>query len=143
MAPTHSPKSIVLVVEDEPVLLIHAVSVVEEAGFEAVLATNADTAIDILVARTDIRIVFTDIDMPGSMDGLKLAAAIRGRWPPIEIIVTCDKRVPLGSDLPERSRFFTKPYDPDRLIDALRAMAVLDVAGDDHRAPPPPIPRAH
>ena len=115
-------KAMVLVVEDEPLLLMHAVSLVEEAGYEPVLAVNADAAIAILTARTDIRVVFTDIDMPGSMDGLKLAAAIRGRWPPIDIIVTCDKRCPTLEDLPERSHFFTKPYDADRLIKTLHAL---------------------
>ena len=93
--------------------MMHAVGLVEDAGFEAVEAFNADKAIEILVARTDIRNVLTDVDMPGSMDGLKLAEAIRGRWPPIEIIVMCDKRKLAKKDLPERSHFFRKPYDYD------------------------------
>lgn len=115
-------KQIVLVVEDEPLLLMQAVGLVEDAGFEALIATDADKAIMILLARTDIRIVFTDIDMPGSMDGLKLAAAIRDRWPPIEIIVTCDKLNPAAAQLPARGCFFAKPYDPDRVIAALQRM---------------------
>lgn len=119
-APT---KQVVLVVEDEPLLLMYAIGLVEDAGFEALLATNADAAIDILVARTDIRIVFTDIDMPGSMDGLKLAAAIRGRWPPVEIVVVCDKRKLLQTDLPERSHFFSKPYDPAKVVETLHMLA--------------------
>ena len=76
-----------LVVEDEPLSRIHALNLVEEAGYVAIEASNADEAISILEARKDIRIVFTDIDMPGSMDGLKLARAIRDRWPPIELIL--------------------------------------------------------
>jgi CheY-like chemotaxis protein len=78
----------VLVVEDEYLSRLHAVNLVEDAGYVAVEASNADEAIRILEARKDIRIVFTDIDMPGSMDGLKLAHAIRKRWPPIELIIT-------------------------------------------------------
>jgi CheY-like chemotaxis protein len=66
----------------------HAVELVEAAGYRAVEASNADEAIAVLQARKDIRIVFTDINMPGSMDGLKLARAIRDRWPPIELILT-------------------------------------------------------
>jgi CheY-like chemotaxis protein len=115
-------KTVVLVVEDEPLLLMQAVGLVEDAGFEAVVATDADAAIAILLARADIRIVFTDIDMPGSMDGLKLAAAIRDRWPPIEIIVTCDKLTAGAAMLPERSCFFAKPYDPVRVTEALHRM---------------------
>jgi CheY-like chemotaxis protein len=72
-------KVIVLVVEDEPLVRMAAVYMIEDAGFEALEAGNADEAVRILEARTDIRIVFTDIDMPGSMDGIKLAAAVRGR----------------------------------------------------------------
>jgi CheY-like chemotaxis protein len=77
----------VLVVEDEFFGRLHAVNLVEDAGYTAVEASNTDEAIAILERRKDIRIVFTDINMPGSIDGLKLAHAIRKRWPPIELIV--------------------------------------------------------
>ena len=77
---------VVLVVEDEPLLLIDAVDLVTEAGFEAIGVKSADEAIRILESRDDIRIVFTDVNMPGSMDGIRLAHAVRHRWPPIEII---------------------------------------------------------
>lgn len=115
--------AIVLVVEDEPLLRMMAVDLVESAGFEAVEATNADEATRILEARTDIRIVFTDIDMPGSMDGLKLAAAIRGRWPPIEIIVTSGQHTARDLTLPARSVFFAKPYDRRAVVETIRKMA--------------------
>lgn len=116
-------KQIVLVVEDEPMLLLMAIDLVEDAGFEAVYASNADEAVVILEARTDIRLVFTDVDMPGSMDGMKLAAAIRGRWPPIEIIIVSGHRTVDLDTLPERSRFFQKPYDSQSVIAAMREMA--------------------
>jgi CheY-like chemotaxis protein len=115
-------KSTVLVVEDEPLLRMHAVSIIEEAGFTALEADSADEAIELLESHAEIRIVFTDINLPGSMDGLRLAAAIRDRWPPIELIVTSG-RVKVGpSDLPERSHFFSKPYDAGQLIDTLKAL---------------------
>ncbi|MET0246935.1 MAG: response regulator, partial [Sphingomonas sp.] len=76
----------VLVVEDEPLQRMLAVDLVEDAGFVAIEAENADIAILTLGHRSDIQAVFTDIDMPGSIDGLKLAACVRDRWPPIEII---------------------------------------------------------
>ncbi|MCM2454826.1 response regulator [Rhizobium sp. CG4] len=116
-------KNVVLVVEDEPLLLMAAVDLVEEAGFEAVEARNADEAIEILNAREDIRIVFTDIDMPGSMDGMKLAAMVRDRWPPVEIIIVSGHRKVADDDLPARSVFFSKPYDVDRVTAQLHAMA--------------------
>ena len=102
---------VALVVEDEPILRIYAASVAEDAGFEAIEAGSAGEAIKILESRPDIRVVFTDIEMPGSMDGLKLAKAIRDRWPPIEVIVTSGLRLVGANDLPTRARFFPKPYD--------------------------------
>ena len=111
----------VLVVDDEPILRMHAVDLIEEAGFLVVEAANADEAIEILAARADIRIVFTDIDMPGSMDGLKLAAAIRDRWPPVEIIITSGQVTPAAAALPARGRFFPKPYDGAAVVRAIRA----------------------
>ena len=116
-------KKTVLVVEDEPLLLMLAVDIVEDAGFEAETATNADAALKILLTRPNIHIVFTDIDMPGSMDGLKLAAAIRDRWPPIEIIVTSGKAWPSKADMPARGHFFAKPYDAARVTEMLHRMA--------------------
>jgi DNA-binding LytR/AlgR family response regulator len=80
---------------------------------------NADEAIKILEARDDIRIVFTDINMPSSMDGLELAAAVRGRWPPIEFIVTSGHHSPTTDDLPKRARFISKPYTNCQIARAL------------------------
>ncbi len=116
-------KAIVLVVEDEPLLRMAATFLVEDAGLDFIEASSADEAIRILEARTDIHIVFTDIDMPGSMDGLKLAEAVRGRWPPIEIIVTSGHRTVGVDDLPRGSVFFAKPYRDDEVIATLQRMA--------------------
>ena len=77
-----------LIVEDEFLLRMDAAEAIGAAGFEVIEAANADEAIEVLEARPDITVVFTDIQMPGSMDGLKLARAVRGRWPPIKIIAT-------------------------------------------------------
>lgn len=114
-------RKVVLVVEDEPILRMMAVDMVEDAGFIALEAADADEAIRILEARDDIRILFTDIDMPpGSMDGIKLAAAVRDRWPPVEIIVTSGHVARAEANLPERGLFFAKPYNPDDVAAALR-----------------------
>ena len=110
----------VLVVEDELFSRLHAVDLIERAGYAAVEAANADEAIAILEARKDIRIVFTDIDMPGSMDGLKLSHAIRKRWPPIELILTSGHFDISDDELPERGRFFAKPYRDEEIVSALR-----------------------
>jgi len=112
------PPPVVLVVEDEPLLRLNAVDLLEEAGYAVIEACDADAAIELLAARLDIRLVFTDIDMPGSMDGLRLAAAIRSRWPPIDIIITSGKVSPSASDLPARGVFLSKPYRGDALVGA-------------------------
>ena len=114
---------VLLVVEDEPLLRMLAVDVGEDAGFLVVAAANADDAVAILESRSDIRLVFTDIDMPGSLDGMKLAACIRDRWPPIHIILTSGHMKPSQDDMPAGSMFFAKPYRQDRVIDAMRRMA--------------------
>ena len=115
--------TVVLVVEDEPLLLLLAGTLVEEAGLQPLYAGNADEAVDILEARQDIRIVFTDVEMPGSMDGIKLAAAIHHRWPPIQIVVVSGHSAVAPRQLPEGARFFAKPYDQQRIVEALLAMA--------------------
>lgn len=112
-------RPVILVVEDELFLRLNAVEMIEAAGFTAVAAANADEAIEILESRNDIRVVFTDIQMPGAMDGLKLAQAVRGRWPPIEIIATSGHVAVSEADLPERGRFVAKPYSATELAQAL------------------------
>jgi CheY-like chemotaxis protein len=94
-------RAVILIVEDELLIRMNAVEMIEEAGFEVVEATNADVAI----------VVFTDIQMPGSMNGLKLAAAVRGRWPPIKIIATSGNHAVRDGELPEGSVFLQKPYN--------------------------------
>ncbi len=102
----------ILVVEDEPFLLEVAISVVQDAGFEALAAASADEALAILeTSANDVRLVFTDIQMPGPMDGLQLAHAVRKRWPPVALIVTSGRRQFGPGDLPDGGRFIAKPYD--------------------------------
>lgn len=93
---------------------------IEDEGFEVIEAANADEAIRMLENRSDIRVVFTDLQMPGSMDGLKLAHAVRDRWPPIKIIVTSGVELLTEHDLPEGGRFFAKPYDRIQITNTLR-----------------------
>jgi CheY-like chemotaxis protein len=112
----------VLVVEDEALILMDIAFQLEAEGFEVYMAANADAAIDLLTRHAGIRLIFTDIDMPGSMDGLRLAAAVRDRWPPIRIIVTSGARMVEITDLPDGSVFFSKPYDHNSVTSAMREM---------------------
>jgi CheY-like chemotaxis protein len=115
-------RGIILIVEDELLIRMNAVEMIEESGFEVVEAASADEAIAILERRLDITVVFTDIQMPGSMDGIKLAAAVRDRWPPIKIVATSG-HVKLGvGDLPQGGRFLPKPYSPAEITKILREL---------------------
>jgi CheY-like chemotaxis protein len=112
----------VLVVEDEFLIRLCAVQTLEDAGYTTLEAANADEAMTILEQRGDIDAVFTDINMPGSVDGLEMARTIRRRWPPIALIVTSGKLRPRPSEMPS-GRFLPKPYAQHQLTDALHALA--------------------
>ncbi|PZQ51690.1 MAG: hypothetical protein DI556_05930 [Rhodovulum sulfidophilum] len=116
-------KPLVLVVEDEPLLRMDAVDMVESAGFAALEAADADAALEILRTRSDIAILLTDIDMPGSMDGIKLARLVRDRWPPIEIIIVSGFRAVSEAEMPARGLFFGKPLPRREVAEALRSLS--------------------
>jgi two-component system, response regulator PdtaR len=117
---------IVLVVEDDFLLRMDAVDIVRNAGFEAIEAANADQAIAIIEADPDIHIVFTDVQMPGTMDGLRLARFIRDRWPPIKIVATSGRLRVAQEDLPKGSIFVPKPYTPEQIIRTFRQLTDSD-----------------
>src|SRR6202163_704859 len=130
--PSHSPN--VLVVEDEMMLRMRAVDIVEDAGFNALEAVNADHALALLEARSDIELLFTDVQMPGSMDGLKLAYAVHERWPLIKIILVSGQLKLTDNDKPPDSRFFGKPLGVKQMIAEMHDMmgkGSLKIAPDD------------
>ena len=114
---------VILVVEDEALLLYSIADDLREQGFEVIEARNAAEALVALAGNPRINFLFTDIDMPGSMDGLALAAAVRNRWPPVKILVTSGKGRPSPSDLPDGA-FLSKPYTAEAIsefFDRLRS----------------------
>ena len=114
--------AVVLVVEDEMLLRMRAVDIVEDAGFTSVEAVDADEAVAILESRSDIAMVFTDIQMPGSMDGLDLARTVHDRWPAIKIILVSGRLELSERKRPVNSRFFQKPFAMKQMIDGLQEM---------------------
>jgi len=111
----------VLVVEDDVFIREFISEELNTAGLSVIQAGNADDAIAVLEERPDIHLVFTDIDMPGSMDGLKLAAAVRDRWPPVHIIITTGKSRPMT--IPDDALFIPKPYRGGSVVTAVRSFA--------------------
>jgi two-component system, response regulator PdtaR len=105
---------VALVVEDSPFILMNALDLVMTAGFEAIGVASADEAIAVLGTRTDIRLVFTDVEMPGTIDGMKLAHYIRNRWPPIHLIIVSGRALQEEVELPTGARFFPSPTKTNR-----------------------------
>jgi len=122
MQPKAGPRPVVLIVEDEILVRLDAVEVIEGRGFEAIEASNADEAISILEQRNDIGLIFTDIDMPGSMDGVKLGHFVKDRWPPIKIIATSGHAKITANDLPQGVRFMPKPYKVTEVADTIHQL---------------------
>jgi CheY-like chemotaxis protein len=113
-------RPVVLIVEDDLLIRLHATQIIAGAEFDVIEASNADEAISLLEARSDITVLFTDIQMPGSMDGLELAAAVKWRWPPIKVVATSGLVNVRLEDLPEGGRFIPKPYNPYQLTQTLQ-----------------------
>ena len=99
-----------------------AVDMVASGGYKVYEAGNADEAIALMEQHPDIRIVFTDVEMPGTMDGIKLAHYIRHRWPPILLIVTSGAVRLSEKDLPIGAAFLHKPYERRDVTDRLFEM---------------------
>lgn len=115
-------KVTVLVVEDEVLILLDIVDYLESEGFRVLQAANAAQAIEMLEREPAISIIFTDVEMPGTMDGLKLAALVRDRWPPVKIVVTSGHKTVEITDLPDGGVFFSKPYRPEELATTFRKL---------------------
>lgn len=113
------PKTVVLVVEDEPLVLMDAMQSLEDAGFEVVDAYDAEHALLALESRPDIRAVFTDVNMPGKFDGVALARMVHDRRPDMLIVVTSGVMKVQRDDIPEGGRFIPKPYDGVQVADLI------------------------
>jgi CheY-like chemotaxis protein len=124
-----SENRVVLIVEDDELIRMHAADMVRELGFGTLEAANADDAISLLEGCSDVTVVFTDIEMPGSMDGLHLVGVVRDRWPPIALLVTSGRRAPLDTALPRGARFVSKPYLSHQLQTHLFALTGFGPAG--------------
>ncbi len=114
-------RDIVLIVEDHPLVQITAAALIENAGMATVVAADADEALEILSGRDDIHAVFTDVTMPGSMDGIELARLVRTRWPEIALVVTSGDELSEMVRLPSGVRFLRKPYQYASVVEELLA----------------------
>ena len=116
-------RAVVLLVEDEAMIRMGATVLLEEMGCEYFEASSADEAISLLERHSHITIVFTDVQMAGSMDGLQLAAYARNRWPPLKFRIVSGNHLVTEAELPEGARFFSKPYHESVIQETIRALA--------------------
>jgi two-component system, response regulator PdtaR len=115
-------KHLVLVVEDEALIRMDSADLIRALGFDVIEARDADHALSVLESIPDIKIVFTDVQMPGSMDGLMLAAVVRDRWPPVALLITSGKVHPPVDNMPAGTRFISKPYTSWQLKEQLYSL---------------------
>ena len=116
------PRLVVLWVEDEPLVRFDAIQSFEDAGFEVVDAYDAEHALLALDQRPDVSAVFTDVHMPGRLDGVELARLVHERRPEVQVIVTSGIMKVTGGDLPEGGRFVPKPYDASQVADLIKTL---------------------
>ena len=126
---SHTP-FLVLVVDDEAVLRFLAADTLEENGFRVVEAENAEEALRVLAERSDVRVLFTDVNMPGALDGLDLVREVHARWPAIKLVVTSGRLRLSDGEIPDAGRFVAKPYSPDTLVEEIREAAGRGCAAD-------------
>ena len=117
----HEHRPFALVVDDEPLIAMNAVDMLESLGFEAVETFDAAHALDALRQR-DVDLLFTDIDMPGTMNGIALADFAKRQWPNIRIVIASGRMVPDAGQIPSTARFLTKPYNERQIALALKGM---------------------
>jgi CheY-like chemotaxis protein len=109
-------KSVVLVVDDEPLIRMNAADMLVDAGFDVLEAENAVDALAILADHPEIQVLFTDVNMPGDMDGLDLARRVHQLRPEVHLIVTSGKVTPSAESIPSNSDFLGKPYREHQVI---------------------------
>ena len=114
--PEADPKPAILVVDDEALLRFHAAELLAENGYAVVEAPNAEAALKMLKSRPDVRLLFTDIQMPGPIDGMELARLVHERWPHILLVVTSGLQRPSDEEIPDHGRFIAKPYRARELL---------------------------
>jgi len=112
----------ILIVEDEALVRFLGVGMFADAGFRVIEAADSEEALEVLAADSEVQLLFTDVNLPGTMDGLALAAQVHDRWPHIGIIVVSGKAIPQPHELPAGCRFYRKPYDADTVIGHAREL---------------------
>jgi two-component system, response regulator PdtaR len=106
----------ILVAEDDELLRLHASELLEESGYTVVEADSAEEALKVMETRKDVRMLFTDIQMPLGCDGLELARQVHKRWPSVLLVITSAQIQPTKAEIADHGRFIRKPYRAKQLL---------------------------
>lgn len=117
-----SARPMVLVVEDEPLVMMLETEVLHDAGYSVIEASSADQAFEVLRSRPSVRAVLTDVEMPGHMDGFEFARLVRQGWPDMAVVVVSGRREPAPGDIPAGTTFLAKPFRPEQLVEIVGAL---------------------
>ena len=110
-----------LVVDDDPIILMDACGILEDAGFRYYEAGTGDEAKALLEEHADnVILLFSDVEMPGAMNGFVLARHVAEHWPWIEIVIASGRVRPEASDMPEKATFIGKPFNQQMVHKHLR-----------------------
>jgi CheY-like chemotaxis protein len=119
---------VILIVEDEELIRLCTANLLEEHGYRVVEARNAADALRVLENRSDVTLLFTDVQMPGALDGMDLVREVHARWPKVLLVITSGRNRPGPVDIPDDGRFVAKPYRDHDLLEQ-----VQDLMGGGHR----------
>jgi len=123
MTETSMPaRAVVLIVEDEPLVRMMVIELFEDEGFEVLEAADGDQALAIFRERRDVGLLFTDVEMPGSLDGYALARWAEVNRPAVKTVIVSGRAMPRAGDLPEGAAFVGKPYDHDDVMRRIQTM---------------------
>jgi CheY-like chemotaxis protein len=116
------PSPIVLVAEDEELVRLYAADLLAEAGYKVIDVASADAALEAMAEQPDIRVLFTDIQMPGKLDGIQLAQRVHEQWPEVLLLITSGGRQPAKAEIADHGHFIAKPYLPTDVLNEIVAM---------------------
>jgi CheY-like chemotaxis protein len=122
MSKSPSGRAVVLIVEDEPLVRMMVIELFEDEGFEVLEAANADQALGIFRERDDVALLFTDVEMPGSIDGYALARWVHVNRPTVKTMIVSGRALPRAGDVPDGAAFVGKPYDHDDVMRRVQTM---------------------
>ena len=116
------PAPVVLVAEDEELVRLYAADLLAEAGYKVIDVASADAALVAMAEQPDIRVLFTDIQMPGKLDGIQLARRVHEQWPEVLLLITSGGRQPEKAEIADHGHFIAKPYLPSDVLNEIVAM---------------------